>query len=338
MINIKSAFDRIKYSLRFNKEYRFFLKEKVNTNKGYSAFRKLFVLTKGKLNDDLSNEINNQVGKYEMKEISGLLDSLTVDEITAAITKMRFDGYYIFNTKLNQNDIYKIYNYASSTPVSYLNVDSNKQEYSEDKIIFDSNNPISPRYEFNNEEIFKCSTLQNLIFDQSLFNFAQEYLGCKPILDIVAFWWSAPFKGKAKNTAAQMYHFDLDRIKFIKFFFYVTDVDSETGPHCYVKGSHRELPKQVNRDGRYEDDEIANIYGEENLLELTGKKGTIMAVDTRGFHKGKELTKGERLLFQIQYTNSMFGQSYKKFDSRLIDNKYQCLIERLPYSYSNISN
>ena len=134
-----------------------------------------------------------------------------------------------------------------------------------------------------------------------------------------------------------MYHFDLDRIKFMKFFFYLTDVDAETGPHCFVKSSHGKLPKAINRDGRFEDDEIEKIYGKDNLLELCGKRGSIMAVDTRGFHKGKDLTKDKRLLFQIQFTNSMFGQTYERIDYSLIQDKYKTIVDQCPESYSNIS-
>jgi hypothetical protein len=338
MINLKKMFNRLKYKRRFQKEYNTFLIDKSNSSKGYSAFRKLFVLTQGKLNDDLSEKINKQVGKYENISMNGVLGNISSDELIRGIAQMRKDGYYIFEKQLSNDDITTIYNYASKTPASYIDVNNIKQAYTNEKVIFNKDNPVSPRYQFNDEEVFRSETLQELIFDQSLFAFAQEYLGCKPILDIVAFWWSAPFGGKAKNAAAQMYHFDLDRIKFIKFFFYITDVDTETGPHCYVKGSHGSLPKQITRDGRFEDKEIAEVYGKENLIEITGKRGTIMAVDTRGFHKGKELSKGERLLFQIQYTNSMFGQSYGKFDVSMINKKYLDLVEKHSYSYSNISH
>src|SRR5690606_10997252 len=101
---------------------------------------------------------------------------------------------------------------------------------------------ISPRYNFSRASILRSRELQQLIFDDSLRAVAQEYLGCKPILDHLAFWWSAPFEGKARSEAAQMYHFDMDRIKFLKFFFYITDVNPNNGPHCYVRGSHKSLP------------------------------------------------------------------------------------------------
>ena len=334
---IKNKIRIYKSTKKFIKVFENTFRTNTNSKEDYITLRNLFVTTKGKLNDDLSKIINKKRGKYVKIENNGIIKPKNNKELLHQVELMRKDGFYIFDAVLPQNISDSIFEYAKKTPVSYLEVATEKQDISQTKVLFDESNIISPRYQFSGNEIFGCQDLQQLIFDQSLLAFAQEYLGCKPILDLVAFWWSAPFHGKGKSAAAQMFHFDLDRIKFMKFFFYITDVDSETGPHCFVKGSHGKLPKAINRDGRFEDDEIEKIYGKDNLLELCGKRGSIMAVDTRGFHKGKDLTKGKRLLFQIQFTNSLFGQSYDKIDYNLIEAKHKKLVNQYPESYSNIS-
>jgi hypothetical protein len=104
----------------------------------------------------------------------------------------------------------------------------------------------------------------------------------------------------------------MDRIKFIKFFFYLTDVGPSNGPHCYIKNSHRRLPKQLRSDGRKTDDVIQSAYSPENIMDLQGEKGYIIAVDTRGLHKGTILTEGSGLLLQGVFTVSLFGQNYPK--------------------------
>ncbi len=326
----------IKYNYIFLKEYQNFLKTNISSETGYSTFRRLFVMTKGKSNDAMSAKISRELGKYDGIEANGILGNLSETEITKLVLNMKKNGYVQFDATLPDDMIDAIYEYASKTPVSYLETATGVQDYSKEKVIFDENKPISPRYDFNGNEIIKCEPLQKLIFDQSLLAFAQEYLGCKPILDLIAFWWSAPFSGVGKNAAAQMYHFDLDRIKFMKFFFYITDVTPETGPHCFVRGSHGRLPKQINRDGRFEDATVEQVFGKENMLEICGKRGTILAVDTRGFHKGKDLTIGKRLLFQIQFTNSLFGQTYKPVDQSLIGPEYQDLVKKYHHTYHNI--
>ena len=50
---------------------------------------------------------------------------------------------------------------------------------------------------------------------------------------------------KADSEAAQMFHFDLDRIKWLKFFIYLTDVKINSGPHVYVSGTHKPFSKTI---------------------------------------------------------------------------------------------
>ena len=150
-------------------------------------------------------------------------------------------------------------------------------------------------------------------------------------------WWSAPFKSneeKVRSKAAQLYHFDMDRIKFIKFFFYLSDVNTHNGPHCYIKSSHKNIPISLRRDGRFSDKEIFSEYPENYLVEITGQKGSILAVDTRGFHKGKPVEQGERLLLLIEFTNSLFGKTYNKIDLRnIISNETRETLAQFPHTY-----
>lgn len=306
---MKQLIKKIYYRAKLKKEFKEFLSTKKTSNSGYAAMRQMFVLTHGKSNDELSDSISKNEGKYQNLDFNGVLGFADIEALSASIEAMRRDGYFIFEKKLSEDIVEEITRIALQTRCSFLDVETNKYNTT-DLTKFDEKKPVSPRYDIPIVDIINNEVIQNLIFDSSLLTFAQEYLGVRPILDLIAFWWSAPFNGKGASAAAQMYHFDLDRIKFMKFFFYLTDVDTETGPHCYVKGSHQTLPNAINRDGRFTDQEITTIYGSDKMLELCGKKGTIMAVDTRGFHKGKELLRDKRLLFQIEFANSMFGQSY----------------------------
>ncbi|MFT5860015.1 MAG: hypothetical protein ACI865_002123 [Flavobacteriaceae bacterium] len=58
---------------------------------------------------------------------------------------------------------------------------------------------------------------------------------------------------------------------------------------------------------RTTDEELSNFYEKNDILAFTGKKGTIFAVDTRGLHIGKPLVIDNRLLFQVHFSNSLFG-------------------------------
>jgi hypothetical protein len=170
----------------------------------------------------------------------------------------------------------------------------------------------SPKYDIAQSDIVANATVQQLLMDSGLHRVAQAFLRCSPVLDLLAMWWSRPFHRGASTEAAQLYHFDMDRIKFLKFFFYLSDVTPESGPHCYVRGSSKRKPPAILRDGRISDEDIHSHYPQEDIVEICGEAGSIIAVDTRGWHKGKALTAGERLLLQFEYTNSMFGQNYPK--------------------------
>lgn len=329
MIN---ALKKLRHKHAFKKGYKSFLENGITPKEAYVSMRRLFVLSRGKSNDDISSIISKKIGKYDAITPSGVLGDLSTEEMSQMVVQMRHDGYYIFKNSLNDDMVKTIYEFAISEPTEYLNVENGN--YSGEKKKFDPKNIISPRYQFSSDSIMKNESLQKLIFDTSLLAFAQEYLGCKPILDLIAFWWSAPYHGKGLSEAAQMYHFDLDRLKFIKFFFYITDVDVDTGPHCYVKGSHKHLPEALARDGRFTDEEVESIYGRDKMTEICGKKGSIIAVDTRGFHKGKELKIGNRLLFQIEFANSMFGQSYPKVKFTPYNHEIGKTLTQYPYSYN----
>lgn len=303
----------------------------------YAAMRKFFVWTNGRSNDFMSRLISLKNKKYNDITSTGVLGNLNAEHIQQIAGELDRNGMYIFENVLDENTVKAIEEFARKEPATYLMVDNTKKaKYSDDKVYVDPEKPVSPRYEYGFEQIMKCKELESLVFDQSILAVAQQYLRCSPVLDLVAFWWSLPYEGKGKSEAAQMYHFDMDRIKFIKFFFYLTDVDTDTGPHCYVKSSHKRLPPALLKDGRIEDAEIERAFSKNNMIEICGKKGTIMAVDTRGLHKGKPLNKGYRLLFQIEMANSMFGQYYPPVTINSLNPEYQNIVKHYRRTYSQI--
>ena len=335
---MKDILGILKTSRKVYKGFKMLKQSSKTPDFAYAAMKNLFVQTNGRSNNIISILIRKKGYNNISKE--GVLGINSSSELQRVVTNITKNGYHIFDKKLPAEVIDSIVEYAKKTPCSYRIISSGetknfKIEFS-DEVLFDENQPLSPVYQFSQKNIVACRDLQKLIFDQSLLLVAQSYLNTKPVLDLVAMWWSIPFGGKGKSESAQMYHFDLDRIKFIKFFFYLTDVDSETGPHCYVKGSHRRLPASLNKQGRMTDEEVTAAFGKENLLELCGKKGTIMAVDTRGLHKGKPLSKDRRLIFQLEFANSMFGQYYPPCEKPDLTGDLENIFEKYKETYQHI--
>jgi len=203
---------------------------------------------------------------------------------------------------------------------------------------FDEANPVAIRYDIDEGDVLGSRAAQLLIADASLFAIAEGYLGATPVQDLVAMWWSAAAGSRSTSTtaraaAAQQFHFDLDRLRFLKVFVFLTDVNERTGPHVYVRGSHRGLPRHLRRDGRHGDDEVLAALGHDVRM-ITGPRGTVFLADTIGLHKGKNLETGHRLVFQTEYATSLFGAPYGTPTVRAPIPEFAAMRERHPASFA----
>jgi hypothetical protein len=147
-------------------------------------------------------------------------------------------------------------------------------------------------------DVLACPHILALANHPALLQLASSYIGCKPTISALTMRWSFARPGVGKGL--QAFHRDGDDWRFIKVFFYLTDVDEESGPHVYVRGSH--LTKATVRLHHYPDEEIEQRYRPEDLIKVTGPQGFGFAVDTYGIHKGLVPSKRPRLLLQIQYS------------------------------------
>ena len=140
------------------------------------------------------------------------------------------------------------------------------------------------------KKIFKRRMCFKTITDPVFLEIAKKYLNTNPVLTSVNMWWSTNYLKKADSEAAQMFHFDLDRIKWLKFFIYLTDVNINSGPHVYVSGTHKPFSKpykfMLRGYKRILDEEINNSYEQSRINTICGDKGTIIIGDTSCYHKG----------------------------------------------------
>ena len=114
-----------------------------------------------------------------------------------------------------------------------------------------------------------------------------------------------------------MYHFDYDSFNFLKIMIYLSDVDTKSGPHTYIKGSQKPFSVKMLQEGiplfgRYLDEQVYSIFGKQNEAEICGDAGTVILVDTSGFHKGKPLEHNRnRVMAQLEYVDCgiQFGRT-----------------------------
>ncbi|MBD2613163.1 MAG: hypothetical protein FWK04_19120 [Nostoc sp. GBBB01] len=149
-----------------------------------------------------------------------------------------------------------------------------------------------------------CTAIKKLQNDPTLLAIAAKYLECNPVHLSNQLWWS--FAGETttfeKMKTFQMFHYDLDDYRFLKFFFYLTDVDAYGGPHVCVRGSHNQKKLSHLLLPKYQTDEaIISYYQQESLVTIYGKAGFGFAEDTFCFHKGTTPITQDRLMLQVEF-------------------------------------
>lgn len=285
----------------------------------YQSMIQLFCITGGRSNDCLSRAISLLRRPYRLSNSEGVLAATGSDEGTRAYQDLVALGYHVFRTNLPKDVCDRILQFALTHPASVRAMDGR----SDSRVaVYDPQNPLSIVYDFDPQDLINQPDIQKLVSDPSVIALAQQYIGAQPVLDEVNLWWSTAFSHEADSNAAQLYHFDMDRIRWVKFFIYLTDVGPDNGPHCFVAGTHRTggIPSRFLARGytRLSDQEVKDAFPAERLIEFTGTVGTIIAEDTRGLHKGKPLCTGHRLVLEFEFSNSMFGATPLKV-SRLLD-------------------
>lgn len=157
-----------------------------------------------------------------------------------------------------------------------------------------------------------CPAFQQLVNDPVLLAIAERYFGKPPRYVSSELAWSFPTSTTLfqQLQAAQVLHCDIDDYSCIKFFFYLTDVDELSGPHIYLRASHKNKPllHQIlgKRCASIPDQTLIDHYGPENLLPLCGPAGYGFVEDIFGFHKGSPPQKHTRLLLQIEFAPNTY--------------------------------
>lgn len=151
---------------------------------------------------------------------------------------------------------------------------------------------------FTNEAVLGAPHALKAANDPRVLAAVGAVLGAKPTISYMAAWWSLPGRGEAEH--AELYHRDYDDLRFVKLFLYLTDVDAASGPHCFVRGSHK-ADRLIARS-RFTDAEVAANFPPEDRLTLEGKAGTAFLENTFGLHRGVPPAEKPRLIFQTLYS------------------------------------
>lgn len=234
---------------------------------------------------------------------------LSEQQVNTAVDQLREHGFWVSPIQLSADWVKSVLSSLETLDVEGKGCPSDVQIPREIR-------PTRATYWHKASDLEDVKLLCDLIRDPGVVEIIGRYLKCRPVFDFPAAWWSFP--SEADAASAQMFHFDLDRIRWLKVFVYLTDVEVVNGPHVYVRGSHQVVGDRVKRDGRFSDAEALEIFPELEFCELTGAAGTLFVEDTLGFHKGTPVISGHRCVFEYEYSIGHFGYPYppSKFDCR----------------------
>ena len=164
--------------------------------------------------------------------------------------------------------------------------------------------------------VAKLPGVLSILKNSDLYNVVSLYLGAPAHIHSCQAWWQYPMSDRHKASNTQQWHRDRDDFREIKLFYYVTDVDEKSGPHGYIKKSHRsELLKETFSEDKLDNDIVQGMQhqflDDKEIKELgllssptvwTGKAGTCFLEDTTGFHKAYIPIENPRLILSIIWT------------------------------------
>ena len=304
--------------------YRRYLRTDRTPALGYSAMRKLFGSPRGWRLDELADRSAREHGPIDISDAPGVIS----DPAGQVLETLRGDGIVVLDSRLPEDSCSALTELAARAQCDLIEGDPGAPAQAQ----FDAEWPKAVRYDIPEPQLLASEAVQRLLADRSVLAIAQAYLGGVPVQDLVAMWWTAA-STRSSSAAAQQFHFDLDRLRFLKLFVYLTDVGPENGPHVYVRGSHRSLPEPLRDDRRFSDAEVLAHFDEDDIVSVTGQRGTIFLADTKGLHKGVNAAAGNRLVFQLEYATSFFGAAVPKAEIRRPSRELRSAMADFPSTY-----
>jgi hypothetical protein len=219
------------------------------------------------------------------------------DTAKEALADLDRDGYVMLPDLASKTQIDDIFRYLADKPV----YDRWKPESGTFDV--DRAPPECHTAPYRDGDVVNCPHVLGWANNPQALAIASSMLGAKPTISNLTIWWSYP--GHDTPQEAENFHRDVDDLRFVKLFVYLTDVDDGCGPHTFVPGSQR-VPEFL-KIRRYTDIEVEQRFGADGIKRFKGPRGTSFLENTFGLHKGQLPATGRRLLFQAQYSLHPIG-------------------------------
>ena len=309
--------------------YQYF---KIGSRRGIGNPRWLlmFILGRFKLFRSMMTSFHGNPGHYNAEQ--SIFKELDID---SAVDTLKRDGAYL-GISLPSETLHELLDYTSTHDCyadsshqlgfSYAQKQEAEKKYGKAFVGADYLNVT-----------MLCPAVWNLAHDPKILHVASHYLGGKPLYTGSRLWWLFAKSEEEKNlllsdmkflslrkkarNGSYFFHYDLDDYRCIKFFFYLTEVDSSAGPHMFVQGSHKrkKISHLYSLFRRCPDEAIEEFYNAENIVTIFGKPGFGFAEDTFCFHRATVPTAKDRLVLLLQFALNDYGNQMDVADSKLLE-------------------
>jgi hypothetical protein len=250
-------------------------------------------------------EVNHDVSKYSNTIFRGMDTDHVID-------CLRKDGVYV-GLHLPMDMVEQIMQFTKDVHCYGIGKTEYGFYYDEkDKVSRKLNRTFSGAYYYNTAN---CRAIRMIVEDPLLLKIARGYLGGHPMHQGTELRWSfaTNLSEFDKLRTNQTFHYDLDDYCAMKFFFYLTDVGIDDGPHICIVGSHKSkkfLHKLLR--GIYNEEETINFYKKENVKVICGNSGYGFVEDIFVIHKGLTPVKHDRLILIIEYALRDYGMQHDR--------------------------
>ena len=152
------------------------------------------------------------------------------------------------------------------------------------------------------------STFARFALQKEILRIANSYFGMFTQLRYYNVWHTLATSSPPRES--QLWHYDRDDHLILKLFVYYSDVDEGAGAITYAPGTHRKgrirrIPESFLENGvrRWSDEQMDAVVPEAKWINGAGPKGSIVFVDTRGYHKGGLARTSDRILYTSMFTS-----------------------------------
>ena len=124
----------------------------------------------------------------------------------------------------------------------------------------------------------------------------KQYFGLEPKIRFISIWIDSPTSDRFEKNS-QIFHRDSDDIFLVKTFLCLTKIEKDNGPFEFIETSHKRpwdlnIKNYVNNK---ETDLVKTFHADE---------GDMYIADTNGFHRGRLLSNGYRVLLTVHYVSN----------------------------------